>query len=694
MDEVAETGDDGFVKADRMLQGLAMALLRLGVQLDINEVDESRWIYLVRQLYLVSALGGRHYVAVAGEQGAGKTLLMRNLYPDARDWLEDNPARGEKNPVAIVERTGLTEPRGIVITRRSGAEAVRTGELTKTERYTAGQRGEWQKKVQGEDPNVLMTVLEVPLGFWRLEGTGFVLLPGLERGEEQHWQQLMKIVLATSPAAVLVTDERRMANAAQQELLQQMRQGGDDLRFVVAVSRCETSSDTVITERVGRAVEVFAVDEDDVVTIGKDTSRPKGWADKLLDRVDRIRPSATDSHRLETGLLRGFVQTDLVEVLNAARQARDRRALDTSAADIVDELLGTFDQESERIREMLSRTVTTNYDSHMRKARRRLRESLKVTGGWQERKTRIGEFVKQRKNEQNERLAELVDQAWWGTKGDKADRTDGPNCAYLCSVQSVADDRWEVVGPAFTGTLTEGRLEQGVSLTLKGQTRVADPGQALERHKEALPAREGPLVQAIRALPVMALYARAFAIELAQPDGTISPVTETDLASKIEGLAKDRKQLLAALGLLLGADLAADGDIDLLNNMANLAQVLFTGSAGAAGASAVASTALLTTIGVGVVAAVLLNAGNNAMTERDRLAHDHLGAYGEAAVRSVLENVDELLRLVRDVLQARLQTALGTDDGLNAQFSLRSATQSVENIRARMLKALGNAELA
>ena len=357
-----------------------MALLRLGVQLDINEVPESRWIHLVRQLYLVSALGGQHYVAVAGEQGAGKTLLMRNLYPDAKDWLEDNPGRGEKNPVAIVERTGLTEPQGIVITRRSGAEAARTAELTKTELYTAAQRREWQQKVRGEDPNVLMTVLEVPLGFWSLPGTGFVLLPGLERGEEQHWQQLMKIVLATSPAAILVTDERRMANAAQPELLRQMRRGGD-LKFVVAVSRCETSTDKVIAERVARAVEVFTVKEDDIVAIGKETSQPKDWDEKLRERVDRIRLSATDSHRLETELLRGFVQTDLVQVLNAARQARDRRALDTSAADIVDELLGTFDQESERIREMLSKAVTNNYDSHMKDARGRLQSHSRTPEG-------------------------------------------------------------------------------------------------------------------------------------------------------------------------------------------------------------------------------------------------------------------------------------------------------------------------
>lgn len=259
---------------------------------------------------------------------------------------------------------------------------------------------------------------------------------------------------------------------------------------------------------------MFAVKEDDVVAIGKDTSRPKDWDEKLRERVDRIRSSATDSHRLETELLRGFVQTDLVEVLNAAKLARDRRALNTSAADIVDELLGTFDRESERIRKMLSSAVTKNYDGHMGDATGRLRESLRDTGGWKERKIRTGEFFKQRKNERNERLAKLVDQAWWGTTGDKAGRTDGPNRAYLRSVQSVADARWEVVGPAFTGTLSEGRLDQQVSRTLTGQTQKADPAGLWS---VTLTVREGPLVQAIRALPMMALYARAFAIELAEP---------------------------------------------------------------------------------------------------------------------------------------------------------------------------------
>jgi hypothetical protein len=701
-EELAKPADDGFVKADRMLQRLAMSLLRLGVQLDVNKVKDNGWLGLIRQLYLVSALGGSHYIAVAGEQGAGKTRLTQNLYPAAAEWLDDNPGRGEKNPVAIVERTDLTTARGIVVVRRTGADAVRCGELTEEIVYTAERAEEWREKVRGIDGNVLMAKLEVPAGFWGLNGTGLVLLPGLEvRGgdqvEKRHWQELMKIVLATSPGAILVVDERRMANPAQHKLLAQLRRGGQEPRFVVAVSKCEDSGDRAVAERVARAAEVFAIDPADVVPSGLDGQRPKNWVATLRERVDRIRPSATDSHQLQSSLLRGFVQTELEEVLVAARQARDLRALDTAASDMVDNLLEEFDTECDRIRTRLARSVHRSYAQHMNQAKPRLTASLTRTGGGKEIRARIGDALSFQKNNRNIRLTKLVEDAWWGPETEESGPPAGPNHAYLLSIRDTADSVWQVVGPAFTASLSDGRMEPGVGLALTGRARedverLPDLGQF-----KVLIGRTGALSQAVKALPAIALYARAFAIDLAQPDGSIPQLSQKDLAGHINDMAQERKELLAALGLLLGSETLAESDIDLLANAVKLGSSIFGtagAGAGAEGAAAVASGAMLATIGVGAVAAVLINAGNKAMAERDRLAHGYLEAYREAAERSVLENVDDILLLTRDVLRARLQTALNTDERLNAQFDLLAAARGVEDIRARILEALGNDELA
>src|SRR5262250_2827762 len=92
------------VAAEIRVGALSEALLKLGVQMEINEISDDTWGPAVRALRLVHALNERRLIAVAGVQGAGKTHLMRNLYPEAAEWLQGNLVRGETNPVVIQER--------------------------------------------------------------------------------------------------------------------------------------------------------------------------------------------------------------------------------------------------------------------------------------------------------------------------------------------------------------------------------------------------------------------------------------------------------------------------------------------------------------------------------------------------------------------------------------------------------------
>ncbi|MFS4090989.1 hypothetical protein [Streptomyces sp. AF1A] len=702
MDE-QEDADGRFVKAERLLQGLAMALMRLGVELDIRGADNSDWLVLVRQLYVLSSLGEHQFVSIAGEQGAGKTLLARNLYPGTDTWLEDNTGLGEKCPVAIVERAGLQEPRGVVVFRRPGADAERSGRLVEKQYYSAEQREEWRRHVKSQDARVLLTQLEVPLSFWQLEGTGFVLLPGLERGRAQeHWQDLMKIVLATSPAALLVADERRLANAGQPELLSLLRRDEDELHLVVAVTRCEASTPDAIEERTARAVEVFGVDPVDVVPVGKDGSSPKGWIDTLRARIDAKRGSARDSRRLETDLMRALIRSDLAGVLRSARAVRDRKALDSEVADQIQGLLEKYDEASDGLRRTLTARVAEHYGRHMERASARLTQLLRDGGGFREGARRTGEFLRLRRDERDERLAELVRQAWLTPAESELPGLPGPNAAYLGSIEATVQVQRQVRLAAFTGSLTQGRLDRDVALVLTGRPPVdgadAQPDAAQDAAKgTASPVVKvgGQLSEAVKALPYMTLDARAFAVgELAMPDGSLETTkSPEELSHALRGLADERKALLGTVGLLLGTERFVDEDIDLLANVGQLSAGLFAGGTRTAGMGAAASGLLLTTLGVGVVGATLLNAGNNAMAERSRLARTLLARHREAAERQVLENVDELLRVTREILEARLQQALGADSKLNGQFRLVSATRAVESYRERMLEALGHDEL-
>ncbi|MGC0344365.1 hypothetical protein [Streptomyces sp. SLBN-8D4] len=698
MDE-QEDADGRFVKAERLLQGLAMALMRLGVELDIKGADNSDWLLLVRQFYVLSSLGEHQFVSIAGEQGAGKTLLARNLYPDAEAWLEDNTGLGEKCPVAIVERAGLQEPRGVVVFRQPGAQAERSGHLVERQFYSAEQREEWRQHVKSQDARVLLTQLEVPLSFWQLEGTGFVLLPGLERGRAQEqWQELMKIVLATSPAALLVADERRLANAGQPELLSLLRRNQDELHLVVAVPRCEASAPEAIEERTSRAAEVFGVDRADVVPVGKDGSSPKDWIKTLRTRIDAKRGGARDSRRLETNLMRELIRRDLAGVLRLAKAARDRKALDSEVAEQIQELLDEFDKASDGLRRALTPKVAEHYGRHTDRASTRLTKLLHDSGGLEEAAIRTKEFLQGRRNERDDRLIELVRQAWLTPAESEQPGLPGPNAAYLGSIEATVRVQRQVYLGAFTGSLTQGRLDRDVALVLTGRPPVGDAdAQPDDLRGTVSPTVNvgGRLVQAVRALPFMTLDARAFAVgEFATPDGTLETTKSPEqLSHLLRDLADERKALLGTVGLLLGTDELVNEDIDLLANVGKLSAGLFARGVKTAGLGATASPLLLTTVGVGVVGATLLNDWNNKMSERVGLARSLLARHREAAERQVLENVDELLRVTREVLQARLQQALGADSELNGQFRLVSATRAVESYRERMLEALGHDEV-
>src|SRR5215469_1599084 len=136
--------------AARRMSVLSDRLVHLGQLLDIQGVDEEKWGPTIRTMRLISTLGGSNLIAVAGGQSAGKTHLIRNLYPSAADWLEGNLHRGETSPVTIVESAERTEPRGIVVRRRRwDAQGRKRDQVpgdgpTYREIYEPKRRSEWQ----------------------------------------------------------------------------------------------------------------------------------------------------------------------------------------------------------------------------------------------------------------------------------------------------------------------------------------------------------------------------------------------------------------------------------------------------------------------------------------------------------------------------------------------------------------------
>jgi hypothetical protein len=736
------------------LRALSDGLLRLGVQLDINDIPADRWGPVVRTLQLLDGLSRRNLIAVCGEQGAGKTHLLTNLYPAAAGWLEGNIGRGEKSAVAVQERSDCTEPRGIVVRRRRWDPHGRKtdnqpGEgLTYEVTYAFDQREQWRAEAMGVSSDVLLVVLEVPpgflgAGFLDIGRRGFALLPGFERVRDTEWQHLMRLVLATSPAALVVVDGAGLANATQAEILEHLRHaGGQAIEFVVAVSRCEElRSPDLLAHRIHRAMEVYGAPESDVIPVGRTRSDPANWPDLLRAALGRIRVTSAQSHQLEAALLHQVIRDDVQDVVNVARTALDSSALRNDTATEIDEYMSVFDRACAKLRTDLRAQVHQAFGDYYQAARDRLEQSLEGSG-WKFNKQWALDHLHANPGETVARLGTVVEQAWDPAQAQRVQRT---------VIDRVADVMWRAYGPEFMASLTTSGQGQAALALLGGYS----PAAALRDSPDDRSRLR--ITPALRVLPGAALQARALALRLAAPDGQI-PAAPDDrkLNDIVRDVAGVQRQLLTALSVVVGdADPAEgpgvvpEGPSEMLANLTQIASDARqfgpvvrkllpsktaatvgaaaaaksataaiagtemstaaaavgataaaageTAGAGAAVAGATAGTALtvaLAAAGVAAVGATVLYAGNRVVRERDRLSGAWLIDWRTATEASILTNAEELLRITRDIVERRLCSALGADEDLDRRFRLRQAIEDVRRDRALMLEVLGDDHLA
>lgn len=142
-----------------------------------------------------------------------------------------------------------------------------------------------------------------------------------------------------------------------------------------------------------------------------------------------------------------------------------------------------------------------------------------------------------------------------------------------------------------------------------------------------------------------------------------------------------------------GATAAGAGATGVVAGTGTVAGTASAGAAGGAVATA-ALTAALAAAAVGAVAAAFIQTGNRAMRERNRLATARLSQWRVVTEESVMADAEELLRVTRGVVLARLEHAFGVNEDLGQRFALQEAIAGVRRARAQLLETLGDAHLA
>jgi len=655
------------------LPALADAVTRLGCQLDIYQVDDKSWSHVLRTFSTVKMLGAYRIVAVAGGQGAGKTTLLRSLYPAASPWLAPNEGRGEKIPVAVVELNDIRKPRGIIVRRIPGSIE------TQSEVYPVGRLDNWQNVLRGEDHRVLMVRIEVPRsqGFWQVAQTGFVLLPGFDRiGAHVDWQMLMRIVLVTSQAAIVVTDEKRMAGAAQlqvmEQLLQDVRTAGSTdvapVEVVIALNRCDNRSAEDIQVAVGRARALLSVSDRRIVPFGARPESPPGWPSAFREAVFEILPDAGHTGRQKVELLRSLVRDDVADLIGLAKAVRDRMDLESTEHREFDRTIQEYDDSAARLLDSLNTELANRFNKHFRSAVGRLDKELRETGGWNEFWQRGKGFVSFQPTDKDRRLIELIEGAW--------DRPGAQALQRECLEEAVRAAAQNSVG----------RRELSVELF-----------QPLTRLDRFSPG-DGSYLKSIRLLPAVSLAARAFMGRLADPDGKIlgqdgnAPgVSISRLESEISQADDITKAMLATAVTIGGLDVVED--LAVPGILARPLAKLMAGHLPLSGLMLAHAWAAPVAAGALTLGA-LGRMGNKAMREREGIAHTLLKNVQVETVEQVGSTADEVVRQTRDILASQLRDAFRLDDAQARAAVLVQAIRDTENARERMMGILNDGDVA
>ena len=356
-----------------LLTDLNKALRRLrGACTDLgNEEADEKLLEVMRRLLLAEVLGNTWIVVMGGSQGAGKTTLMASIYDlrgDGPRWLLSNEGRGEKMPVLILEVEGIERAQGYV--RRLVPDATSQGYRLDDFEVDVPQ---FQRAICDPNAEDLLPVLKVPRRYFKRDNQAWLLLPGYEKQERDNraWQELMRQAMIAAGGCIIVTDETRMANQQQLEIVRDMLENelkGCKPYIVVSKTEAHRNDSKRQADLRSSAQATFQVApelaERNIILSGTDDAEyMEQWMPHLRRAIDDLNFTGESDRQFQMSHLSEIVGKDLTRVLNAIRsKARlyftSDKASGVDGAEVLEEVLGRFDEAAAELRSQHNKLVS------------------------------------------------------------------------------------------------------------------------------------------------------------------------------------------------------------------------------------------------------------------------------------------------------------------------------------------------
>ena len=701
-----------------LLKSLNNALRRLRgacTVLGNNELDD-KLLDAMRRLLLAEILGDTWIVAMGGSQGAGKTTLMASMYDlrgDGPRWLQGNEGRGEKMPVLIQEVDGLAHPQGYVrrlVEDKSSKTFKLEDAIVDVDKF--------QRAVCDPDAEDLLPVLCVPRRYFKRENQAWLLLPGYEKQERSNrsWQELMRQALIGAGGCIIVTDETRMANQQQLEIVKDMLQ--NELRnckpyIVISKTEAHRHNEKRLAELRTSAQSTFQVDAElaakQIILSGTDDpSYVAEWMPLLVSAIDDLNFTGQSNRHLQMEHLSAIVGKDLSRVLNDIRSksrlyfSSDRGGAG-EGAQVLEDVLEKFDDAVESLREKHHQSVVSIANDAFASAAAAMNKTLAADHegfvNWvanafnttSETKVQMQALVSKSWQKAaptyfsaySNALARLTSEKL-GRLSEEGNREDSPEVPLLAQPQNLI--RLAYVHPSGKPA-RYARLNQEVVSDIR--ILLGNSSQEEEKvHQDA----SKQLGISVALLPAITLeYSRlAFGMpevcgikpDYSEPVGGNGANHVADGVQSLQTGVELGKTAIKSFAAVLAVDVVSDGDSDILGALSTPSvpgdgAPTFPVGVASMHPAAIAVTAVVAAAYVTSVAVTRLRTFER---EASAQAHNMLASVRDHHVEHMKTHFDNSMSLVRERVKEKIRTRYRMDEALMKKDRLAAAIAEVSSI--------------
>ena len=704
----------GMQTPEILLKDLNAALRELrGAATRLNEERlNDELLPVMRRLLLAEVIGNTWIMAIGGSQGAGKTTLLSTLYrlsgEDAQ-WLKPNEGRGEKLPVLVLEDATITKVQGAV---RRLQDTGNHYQLIEDDVSIP----KFQEAVSASDPEVLLPVLKVPQRYFSRPNQAWLLLPGYEPQDRENkaWQELMRQALVAAAGCVIVTDETRMANQQQVDIVKDMMSNelsGAQALVVISKTEAARAQPERLEELRSTAQRVFGIAEKHVLCAGADDpSYVDEWLPLLTVAIEDLSLSGGGDRKAQLARLEEALGRDLTRALNLIRTKSQlfflqRDGGEDGPREVLKGCTEAFEEARDQLRSRYQDEVKRFLDEQLESAWVELQKHLVnnhegfqniVTGAFDtvtESQQRIESDVSSAWRSGRpvlERHAEAVSRLTRRALGAPEDKPCLPGGSMLQQLGYVNDknepEPWK-------------RPDQNDQKNLQIIFSRPKPSDELSADRVTKDFK-----RTVELLPALAMeYVRAASLMPAlvgvHPDSlTEASATErSDLISLSVDKLKDGVTLgqtvLRSIATILAIDIASDGEIDVINALGGKAEVDTAAEGTAAGSAAAAlggvGAAVIGVVAVGYLAYSAMQEVRRHDAKGRALAHQLLLNIKDHHQRHFMHHFDSLMGQVRSRLVQRLRERYRLDEFLMEQDRLAKALADARALQRDLLDELG-----